>query len=185
VPETPTIRRLRDVRLRGLALTAVLVHTVAAHAAGTLAVRSFRIESEPPGAEVYTISGRIGVTPLSISERAIYPNTYPDDKAALYGMVVIRKAGCEEYRKRVTLDDVGLGIKAALTCARPGVTERVVQGDTRPVAPRPPPGESLPQKRLRQLKVLQELLDEGLVTPEEERTIRGRILDAYEPPPTP
>ncbi len=34
----------------------------------------------------------------------------------------------------------------------------------------------MPQRRLRQLQVLQELLDEGLVSPAEEQRVRRKIL---------
>ncbi len=34
----------------------------------------------------------------------------------------------------------------------------------------------MPQRRLRQLQVLQELLDEGLISPAEEQRVRRRIF---------
>ena len=41
------------------------------------------------------VKGKRGVTPLSITEREIYPSTYPDAKVDLYGKVVVSKPGCD------------------------------------------------------------------------------------------
>lgn len=138
--------------------------------------RRFQVESTPAGADVFVIGGKLGKTPLRLSERDIYPNWYPDDQAHLYGMVILRKAGCADYSKRLTLDDIGKGVQVQLDCSQ----------DAAPAEQVPPEsavsGQSIStaimQRRLRQLKVLQELLDDDLITEEEERTIRKRILNA-------
>jgi hypothetical protein len=147
--------------------------------------RRFRVESVPGGAEVFVIGGRIGTTPLTLSERDIYPNWYPDDQAHLYGTIVLRMAGCREYARRVGLDDIEAGIEARLDCGQDTVAE--AQPPPPGPAPAAAPVADSPttaaaavtlQRRLRQLKVLQELMEDGLVTEQEERTIRKRILDA-------
>lgn len=164
--------------------------------AAELTLRKLRIESDPPGAEVLLIGGSAGYTPLTVGERAIYPNDYPDDRAHLYGTVTLRRAGCETHVHRVTLDDIEHGLQVELDCdpapvpaARavpaieperpPPLTEPPTLTPRVPVAPSAPAaGESLSQRRLRQLQVLQELLDEGLITPAEERRIRRKLLEA-------
>lgn len=147
--------------------------------------KRFLVESTPGGADVFTIGGRIGKTPLSLSERDIYPNWYPDDQAHLYGMVILRKAGCNDYSKRLTLDDIGKGIMAQLDCneaalpAKAGPeTLHTQEAPHESTATGQSTHAATMQRRLRQLKVLQELLDDGLITDEEERTIRKRILNA-------
>ena len=60
--------------------------------AQALQVGTLRIESTPTAAEVELIGGRAGVTPLTVDERDIYPNSYPDARADWYGTVVLRHA---------------------------------------------------------------------------------------------
>lgn len=159
------------------ALSLLAVPAVAAGGASTLAAKRFVVVSDPAGAEVYLIGGRAGVTPITLNERDIYPNTYPDGQAHLYGKVVLKNPGCKEYLKFVTLDDIGRGLKVKLDCG-------AVRAAAEPVAQRQDAGhratdpESRPERRLRQLKVLQELLDEGLITEPEEKTIRKRVLES-------
>jgi len=125
-------------RIAGL-LGALLALSAAADDPGG---RQLRIESDPPGAEVLLIGGSAGRTPLSVGERAIYPNDYSDEQAPLYGLVTLRRAGCATHVQRVTLDDIEHGMRV----------------------------------RLRQLQVLQELLDEGLMSAAEEQRIRRALL---------
>jgi len=156
-----------------------------ADADSSFKARRFEVESTPGGADVFVIGGRLGKTPLVLSERDIYPNWYPDDQAHLYGMIVIKKAGCADYSRRLTLDDIGKGVHARLDC---GQDVAPVEQVSPAIHARQPPTENaasgqsgsaaIMQRRLRQLKVLQELLDDGLMTADEERTIRKRILDA-------
>ena len=46
------------------------------------------------------------MTPLTVNERDIYPNSYPDARAERYGTVTLRHAGCERLHHRVTLHDL-------------------------------------------------------------------------------
>ena len=168
----------------------VLVLAVVANVhAQALQIGTLRIESVPTAAEVELIGGKVGVTPLTVSERDIYPNNYPDARADLYGTVTLRLAGCEPLRHRVTLSDFKQDLHLRLDCAT------TAQPAAPPIAPRVPPAtppvtspaaavppapaaapEALPQRRLRQLQTLQELLDEGLISPAEEQRVRRRIL---------
>ena len=131
---------------------------------------------------VSTIIGQRGVTPLSITERDIYPNTYPEAKVDLYGRVILSKPGCETITRRVTLDDIKNGIDIQLDCtASTPVADR--KAVTKPqVIPKPEVSavsvaEPLSARRLRQLKVLNELLEDKLISAEEEQAIRKRIFE--------
>lgn len=153
-------------------------------AAAELALRKLRIESDPPGAEVLLIGGTAGYTPLTIGERALYPNDYPDAKAHLYGTVTLRRAGCETVVHRVTLDDIARGLNVTLDCAAVADARGVPAASAAPAAPtmpevarEPAPADAASQRRLRQLQVLQELLDEGLISAAEEQRIRRRLLE--------
>lgn len=178
---------------RAAGALAMLLGALAAQqaAAAELDLRKLRIESDPPGAEVLLIGGKAGYTPLTIGERALYPNDYPDDKAHLYGTVTLRRAGCETVVHRVTLDDIERGLNVTLDCGAPSAGRAAPAG--KPEAPgsaaSPAPAvrsgasgpaatEAASQRRLRQLQVLQELLDEGLIDSAEERRIRRRLLEA-------
>lgn len=152
--------------------------------AQALQVGSVRIESIPSAAKVELIGGIAGTTPLTVSERDIYPNTYPDARADLYGTVTLRHPGCEPLRHRVTLTDLKQDLHLRLDCvasaaqtAAPGVSPAAPPAGKPRTAQAPATSsESIPQRRLRQLQVLQELLDEGLISPAEEQRVRRRIL---------
>jgi hypothetical protein len=174
---------------RGVTLLAALLVPVSLWGAGSdssFKARRFLVESTPAGADVFVIGGKRGKTPLSLSERDIYPNWYPDDQSHLYGVIILRKAGCDDFTKRITLDDIGKGINAQLDCSQDATpAERRLppaahtqQAPPESAAPVQSMHATAMQRRLRQLKVLQELLDDGLISEEEERTIRKRILNA-------
>lgn len=163
--------------LAAAAFAAAVAGSAAAQAPGTA---TLRIRSTPSAAEVELIGGLAGMTPLAIHERAIYPNDYPDARADLYGVVVLSHPGCEPLRHRVTRGDLERGLDLHLACdaAVAPPTIAAAQPGAQPAAPVAPTGHAtVPQRRLRQLQVLQELLDEGLITPAEEQRVRRRILE--------
>lgn len=152
-------------------------HHGAAIAAGALlATREISIDSTPAGAAVYVIGGKAGVTPLTITERDIYPNTYPEDRAQMYGKVFIKKPGCADYSRRLTLEDIDRGVHAQLQCATTAIEMPAQAGATEPQPPAG--GGASAQRRLRQITVIQELLDDGIISADEERSMRRRILQA-------
>lgn len=174
-------------RRRSLAAVALLGALGAVPAGAAESARhTLRVESDPPGAEVLLIGGTAGYTPLTVGERAIYPNDYPDNRAHLYGTVTLRRAGCGTVVHRVTLADIERGLKITLDCAAPpvapaapAITPRAAPAaaPAAPAAGRPGTTEAVSQRRLRQLQVLQELLDEGLIDAAEEQRIRRRLLE--------
>jgi hypothetical protein len=152
---------------------------------------SIRIASDPPGANLYIMGKHTGTTPMVINDRDIYPVTYGADTEKLYGMVFLRKDGCEEYSRRLTRSDISNGLTAVLVCGAD-----TTAASLEPVAPQPTEAtdapmsvpahqpkthtkeEGLAERRLKQLKSLQQLHDEGLISDEEENKLRRRILDA-------
>jgi len=168
--------------LGGLLATSIASFYLNISYAEEIKIQRIRIESTPDGAEVTTIVGKHGVTPLSITERDIYPNTYPEAKVDLYGKVVVSKPGCETITRRVTLDETKNGLDIQLDCtASTPVADRKAVAKPRAI-PKPEQStssvaEPLSARRLRQLKVLDELLDDMLISAEEERAIRKRIFE--------
>ena len=141
---------------------------------------------------MYIMGNHAGTTPMMIGEQDIYPISYDTGNEALYGKVLLRVEGCESYSKRLTRSDIRDGLTAILTCTAeqdappPSATTHSVEVAAVAVAAQAPV-ESLaesaanrdhpPEQRLQQLKVLQQLLDEGLISDEEEEDLRKRILD--------
>jgi len=187
-------------------LTAVVVGALAtadALAAPGETGASIRIASTPAGADLYIMGRHAGITPTVINERDIYPFSYDPANEALYGMVLLRKNGCEEYTRRLTRSDISDGFSAVLVCvdntaaparqpsAEPDVPPQVeasqlaaavavttMSGETsKSQAETETHQQSMPEQRLQQLKVLQQLHDEGLISDQEEQSLRKRILD--------
>lgn len=180
--------------------TVLLVIALGGQASVVSGAERFRVDSQPSGAQVFTITGPAGTTPLSLSERDIYPNRYSPQDIDLYGMLILRRDGCRDVRHRVTRSEVANGVHLRLECdtaaaaapmARPADTPSAGTGtaadrSTPPPVATPAPAlettaagtESPAQRRLRQLRVIQELHDEGLLSDTEERDIRRRILQA-------
>jgi len=176
-------RRIPAVRVSSILLATISVtFNVTTGSAAELKVQRIRIEAIPAGATVSTIVGKRGVTPLSITERDIYPNTYPDAKVELYGKVVISKSGCKTVTRRVALDDIKHGLDIQLDCTESTpVAEMEPGGEPQAIRTTEQPAtsttEALSERRLRQLKVLNELLDDKLISAEEEWAIRKRIFE--------
>lgn len=155
------------------------------------------VTSEPAGAEVYVMGGKVGVTPLSLDQNLAFPLTYPSEKQALYGAVELRKAGCTPATQRIGTRALAKGLQIKLECgaaaapaatagpyqaAQPGQTPPVSSAASvaAPVQPPAPPlaAPAVPQKpdmasRLRQV---QELRDKGLITEQELQEVRKRLL---------
>jgi hypothetical protein len=153
-------------------------------------IRAFEVESDPGGAEVITITGRHGTTPLTLDERDIYPNSFPPEDMAKYGVVTLRKAGCRELNIRPGDSDIVNGLSLELQCGAQASPERQQANASKTEPSETGAGSARSQeaparsgrddspaaKKLEQLRFLQELLEEGLITPEEEAAIRRRIL---------
>lgn len=153
------------------------------------------IASDPPGAEVYVMGRRVGVTPLSVEQRLIFPPTYPSDQQALYGMVELRRTGCTPVQRAVSVRGVARGVEVKLDCAAgtrpaaeaaPAAVPAAAPTIVPAAAPRPdtpaatvPPGAAPSattaaiEARLRRV---QELRERGVISEQEAQEQRRRIL---------
>jgi len=152
-----------------------------------------QITSEPSGAAVYLMGTKTGVTPITVSERAIYPVSYLPENEKYYGKIILRKEGCREFSKRLTRFDVYKGLVARLDCETSAANEPVRKREQppesqHPIAPvpaavrKPDPGDvaptpDVPAQQLEQLRTLQRLQEEGVLTEDEEKKLRKRILN--------
>jgi hypothetical protein len=126
--------------------------------------KAIKIESDPPGATVYVMGENRGVTPLTISNADVFPNTYPKEKESLYGKVILKKAGCADVIRPVSADVIDVGIHARLDC-----------GDLNPTVSRNAPrsNETVEQR----LEKIKDLLSKGLITEDEAKKAREHIIN--------
>lgn len=123
------------------------------------------VESDPSGAEVYIMGKKAGTTPIEVRQIDVFPLTYSPDQQDLYGKIVLKKEGCKEHRQPVSTRVYAKGAKTKLDC---GASAEATKG-TRSAASE----NSSVENRLRQLKDLRE---KGLISEEEEKEARQRIL---------
>ncbi|MGA8147171.1 MAG: PEGA domain-containing protein [Gallionellaceae bacterium] len=126
-----------------------------------------KIESDPSGASVYVMGEKVGVTPLKISRKDVFPITYPKEKESLYGTVTLKKAGCSDFTKTVNSEITNVGLNAQLDC-----------GGMKPASPLKsedaPHGDETVEGRLNKIK---DLLNKGLITEDEAKKARERVLN--------
>jgi len=129
--------------------------------------KPIRIDSDPSGAGVYVMGEKVGVTPLAISRKDVFPITYPKEREFLYGKVTLKKEGCLDFARTVNPKIIDGGLHAQLSC-----------GDLTSVAPptsmdAPHTNETVEQR----LEKIKELLNKGLITEEEAKKARERVLN--------
>jgi hypothetical protein len=116
----------------------------------------------------------LGSTPLVVRDQDVFPVVYAPDQQDLYGIVILKKDGCQDYLQRVNSTILKKGVKAKLDCtevAAEQASTQIPQGN-QPSIPVPAP-TSLKQRLIR----LDELHQDGLITDEEYGAARRRILD--------
>jgi hypothetical protein len=123
----------------------------------------FKVESDPAGAAVYVMGNNMGVTPMQLSRTDVFPNIYPKEKESLYGKVTLRKDGCKDYTRSVSGDITGFGLHAKLDCGSPAPS----------TAAQAAPSETVEQR----LDKVKELLNKGLISEDEAKKARARILN--------
>jgi hypothetical protein len=119
------------------------------------------VDSVPSGAEVLAMGERLGITPLEVDDASVYPVSYPREKASLYGKLVLRHPGCEDFEQALTLEAANRGVVAKLVC--PGQTS---DGEVRT-------GQRSVRERLAEIEALH---GDALVTQGEASTLRDRVL---------
>lgn len=140
------------------------------------------VSSEPPGAEVYVMGDMIGVTPLTLEQTRVFPLTYPSEKQALYGKIELRKPGCQPAVRAVSTRAVAEGIRVTLDCAGAPQPAAHTQADPVPasatrVAPATPAAPAQTPGVDQRLRQVRDLLEQGLITEQEAREVRMRILN--------
>jgi len=134
---------------------------------------SVQIDSKPSGAGVYVMGKKVGETPMRISSSAPYPENYNKANRSLYGKIILKKEGCKDLIESVSDKSISSGINAVLDCN--DGNNRATEHKMNSVAPRhvaPGRFDELNQ-RLEEVKKLEK---EGLITKDEAKKARERIL---------
>jgi hypothetical protein len=133
-------------------------------AAGNIPIK---VESIPSGADVYVMGEKIGVTPVEISRTLVFPNTYPSEKESLYGRIILKKEGCFDFTRTVSAEVGNAGLHAKLDCAAPNPASSEKTQVTSH-------SDQTVEQRLDKIKDLQ---NKGLITDDEAKKARERILN--------
>jgi hypothetical protein len=138
------------------------------------------IDSEPQGAQVFVAKNQVGVTPLVVVLDETFPmhwtsNVKKDDEGfAFYrrlDTLTIKKDGCETYSALVDTADLAHDIKIVLKCD-PNYKPPVAVTPPSATPTQPAQTDTLEQR----LQRLESLKQKGLITDEEYRTQRQRVL---------
>lgn len=138
------------------------------------------VASDPAGAEVHVMGAPIGVTPLLVDHRRLFPATFAPQEQARYGAVEVHKAGCRSVMRKVSAGDLARGLDVKLDCGPGGGPAAAAAPPAPPppatAAPRATPanGAAAIEARLRRV---QELRERGVISEAEAQAQRRRILD--------
>lgn len=128
---------------------------------------SIKIESEPSGAAVYVMDKMVGITPLQISNKDVFPPIYPKEKESLYGSVTLKLAGCSDFTRTIDSKIINAGLHAQLDC-----------GDAKPASSQTSSDSHSSKESVEQrLDKIKDFLNKGLITEEEARKARERVLN--------
>ncbi|MHB8454091.1 MAG: PEGA domain-containing protein [Acidiferrobacterales bacterium] len=144
-------------------------------------VTRITINSDPQGAEVIVSGRQIGTTPVPVVLDQVFPMHWTSRVASDVGpgfafyrrleTVTIKKEGCDPYTRDYTGDALLHDVNVRLKC-----DPNYKQAPPVSAAPGPasaPAGETVEQR----LQQLEDLKKKGLITDDEYRTQRERILN--------
>ena len=126
-----------------------------------------KIESVPSGADVFAMGEKLGTTPLAVDPKDVFPITYPKEKEGLYGKVTLKMAGCSDLTKTVSTKIMNGGFRAQLQCA----------GSIPALSEKPKDASDSSATVEQRLITIKNLLDKGLITEEEAKRARERVLN--------
>jgi hypothetical protein len=139
--------------------------------------RPANVTSTPSGASVYANGVKIGVTPLQQNLYKVFPAGWSNWEYSATGVLMVKKAGCEDYILRVNDYILSKPIHAELKCTKVVESEEVLPAASDEkkkalAAPVVKSGSAI-ENRLGELK---DLYERGIITQDEYRETRKRIL---------
>lgn len=135
------------------------------------------VTSVPSGASVYANGVKLGVTPLQHNLYKAFPAGWSNWEYSATGVLMVKKAGCEDYVLRINDYILSKPIHAELKCtkvvehkdAMPAVSDEKKKVLTAPAVK----SSSDIENRLRKVK---DLYEKGIITQDEYSETRKRIL---------
>lgn len=135
------------------------------------------ITSIPSGARVYANGLELGVTPLITDLFKAFPASWSDWKLSATGVLLLKKNGCEDYTLKVNDAVLAKPVYAKLKCSgRPVAGKPVPTKDMQLSAPSHMPAKKKSSGIEKRLNELGRLYKKGLITNEEYKASRKRIL---------
>jgi len=122
------------------------------------------VTSNPPGATVIANSLELGETPLHYNLYDAFPAGWENSTYQAQGVLTVKKDGCKDYTLKVNDYILRKPIHAELKCSAVNTSEKSTKIVT-------PPGET--ERRLEELEALYK---KGVITKDEYKTTRERIL---------
>lgn len=133
--------------------------------------RTTTIDSTPSGAAVLASGVKLGVTPLTIHPDEVFPPRFVGFEYRAAGTLSLEKPGCKSYTRQVDDAVLSRDIHVDLECdpdfRPPAAGSKSVES----------PVESATDTFAIRLQRLQSLHEQGLITTEEYRRLRQKILD--------
>ena len=162
------------MRVRSIVFLSMLVFL---QACGSNSVKESRpnVTSSPPGASIYANGLKLGVTPLKVDLFKVFPTSWSGWQLSATGVLAFRKAGCEEYTIKVNDAIISKPVHAKLKCDKHYVAPAAV--------PVHKPAVMMKAKKKKMTKIekrlseLERLYKKGVITQDEYKATRKRILN--------
>ncbi len=168
-------------RVLGAQLAAGLLATVGLAGCSSVVKeqRTTTIDSDPPGATVLASGVEIGATPLTVRPDEVFPPHFVGFEYRSSGTLTVKKPGCKTFSEQVNDAVLSRDIHVKLDCdpnyrPSPAVRAPAPPAASAPTSPAARPDASI-AARLQRLDALRK---QGLITADEYRQIRKKILDA-------
>lgn len=133
---------------------------------------TFQVDSVPVGASVIVLGEAMGQTPMTLSTRDVFPQSYDQGRQHLYGRVELTYPGCESSLTTVSSRVLAHGLKAKLKCDVETQTKEAPAADILE-----PTSQSEPVALKLRLQKLKELYQEELISEEEYAEKRRKLLE--------
>jgi len=144
--------------------------------------QQIRVVSNPAGATAYADGNEIGITPFTFSPGKAFRSGFASSDSAIIGYryvgkLSVKKPGCRDYFTEVDDNLLSKDIHVQLEC------DPNYQPVAQPASPTPPAGSApqarpaVPESAEQRLLQIEGLHDKGLLSDQEYRQLRQRVLD--------
>jgi hypothetical protein len=146
--------------------------------------QTITLQSHPPAATVIADGTEIGVTPLTFNPSDAFRAGFTGGKSGLLayryvGKLVVKKPGCKDYVTEVDDNLLSKDIDVTLECDpdyRPPAAPAAIVPAV-PAVTAPEPQISMPASAEERLRRIDALHEKGLISDDEHRDLRQRVLD--------